>query len=76
MTVNVLCCGVVCRLCMVLGTTVVALSFILLGPVVFPIAPSPLQVGIAMAVHGVGMAANFIGKYCKSAKAWPPNKTR
>jgi hypothetical protein len=49
------------RLCMVLGTTVVALSFILLGPVLFPIATSPLQVGIAMAVHGVGMAANFIG---------------
>lgn len=49
------------KLCMVLGTTVVALSFILLGPVVFPIQPSPLQVGVAMAVHGVGMAANFIG---------------
>lgn len=49
------------KLCMVLGTTVVALSFILLGPVVFPIQPSPLQVGLAMAVHGVGMAANFIG---------------
>jgi hypothetical protein len=50
------------RLCMALGTTIVGLSFIILGPVVFPIQPSPLQVGLAMAVHGVGMAANFIGK--------------
>jgi len=49
------------RLLLVVGCSTIAVSFLGLGPVRIPDLPFIYQIGIGLAVHGIGMAANFIG---------------
>jgi len=49
------------RLLLMFGCCCISGSFLLLGPFYFPGTPSLIQVGISLAIHGVGMAAVFIG---------------
>jgi len=49
------------RVILLLGCLIISASFLLLGPVCFPINPSLYQIGISLAIHGIGQAANFIG---------------
>jgi len=49
------------RLFLVFGCSTISLAFFVLGPFYLPGQPSLLQVGAGLALHGVGMAANFIG---------------
>jgi len=49
------------RLFLVFGCSTTSLAFFVLGPFYLPGEPSLLQVGAGLALHGVGMAANFIG---------------
>ena len=42
------------------GSSVISLAFLLLAPLPFISGPSLEQVGVGAAVHGLGMALNFI----------------
>lgn len=49
------------RLLLMFGCTAISISFLLLGPLYFPVNPTLTQIGVSLAIHGLGMAANFIG---------------
>ncbi|XP_023337240.1 MFS-type transporter SLC18B1 [Eurytemora carolleeae] len=49
------------RVLLMLGSGLISVSFIILGPVFLPLEASLAQVGVSMGVHGLGMGANFIG---------------
>jgi MFS family permease len=49
------------RLFLVFGCSTISLAFFVLGPFYLPGPPHLAQIGIGLGLHGVGMAANFIG---------------
>jgi len=49
------------RLVLMFGCATISGSFLLLGPIYFPYKETLAQVGISLGIHGIGMAANFIG---------------
>ena len=53
--------GLPCLPVLGLGSLVISLGFLLLAPLPLPLAPALEQVAVGAAVHGLGMALNFIG---------------
>jgi len=49
------------RLLLMCGCSGIALSFFIIGPLSFTPELSLIQIGISLAVHGIGMGASFIG---------------
>ena len=52
--------GLPCLPVLGLGSLVISLGFLLLAPLPLPLAPALEQVAVGAAVHGLGMALNFI----------------
>ena len=49
------------RLLLVIGCFIIAVLFLLMGPIRVSSIPLLYQLGVALGVHGIGMAANLIG---------------